>query len=150
MPRKGEFYIGVILFLVSVGVMLESLRYRVGTAYEPQPGLFTFAAGLLLMGLSLTLIFKAGRGEPPKAQVLGNLRRPAQLILGLVVYISISSYTGYLLATTILSIIVLRAMEAKRWRVIIVGSLAVAVGSYIIFKLLLGLPLPRGTIFGLR
>jgi hypothetical protein len=70
--------------------------------------------------------------------------------LGLVVYISISSYTGYLLATTILSIIVLRAMEAKRWRVIIVGSLAVAVGSYIIFKLLLGLPLPRGTIFGLR
>jgi hypothetical protein len=101
------------------------------------------------MALSSILIFRSGRDEDAKPKSSSNLRRPAQLILGLLIYISISSFVGYIVAATILSIFILLAMETKRWRVILVSSLAVALGSYIVFKLLLGLPLPSGSILRL-
>jgi putative tricarboxylic transport membrane protein len=149
MARKGELFVGLFFLLVGLGVALESLRYQLGTARAPLPGLFPFLAGLLLIGLSATLLFKATRGEATEGRVLGNLRRPAQLIAGLAIYILIAPLLGYVMATTILSMIILRAMETKSWRVIVLTSLAIAIGTFVIFKPLLGIPLPGGSIFGL-
>jgi hypothetical protein len=149
MAKKNDAILGSFFLFIGIGVTLESLRYHLGTARQPLPGLLPFLAGLILVGLSAMLIFRPGKDEDAKSPSLSNLRRPAQLILGLVIYISISSFVGYILATTILSIFILLAMETKRWRVIIVSSLAVALGSYIVFKLLLGLPLPGGSILRL-
>ncbi len=149
MARKGDFFVGLFFLVVGLGVALESLRYHLGTARAPLPGLFPFLAGLLLIGLAATLIFKATRGEESPGPVLGNLWRPAQLIAGLVIYISIGTLLGYVLATTILSMIILRAMDTKSWRVIVATSLAIAIGTFVLFKPLLGIPLPGGSIFGL-
>ncbi len=149
MAKKNDAILGSFFLLIGIGVALESLGYHLGTARQPLPGLLPFLAGLLLVALSAMLIFRSRRDEGAKPQSLGNLRRPARLILGLVIYISISSFLGYILATTILSMFILLAMEAKSWRVIIGSSLGVALGSYIVFKLLLGLPLPSGSILRL-
>jgi hypothetical protein len=149
MARKGDFYIGIFFLVVGSGVALESLRYHLGTARAPLPGLFPFLAGLLLIGLAAALIFQATRGQATQERVLGDLWRPAQLILGLWIYIAIGPLLGYVLATTLLSMIILRAMETKSWRVIVITSLAIAIGTFILFKPLLGIPLPGGSIFGL-
>jgi putative tricarboxylic transport membrane protein len=150
MAQKGNFFIGLFFLFVGLGVALESLRYHLGTARAPLPGLFPFLAGLLLIGLAATLIFKAITGERTQGPVLGNLSRPAQLVLGLVIYIPIGNLLGYVLATTLLSMIILRAMETKSWRVIVITSLAIAIGTFILFKPLLGIPLPGGSLFGLE
>jgi len=149
MAKKNDVILGSFFLVSGIGVALESLRYQLGTARHPLPGLLPFLAGLLLAGLSATLIFRSGRDEDDKPQSAGHLRRPAQLILGLIIYISMSSFFGYILSATILSIFILLAMEAKNWGVIIGSSLAVAIASYIVFKLLLGLPLPSGSILRL-
>ena len=70
-------------------------------------------------------------------------------MLGLGLYILLSGLFGYMIATTILSIMILRAMDTKSWRVVILSSIGVAVASYILFKILLGLPLPSGSIISL-
>ena len=146
MFKKGDFIVGLCLLAVGIGVMLESWRYHLGPAKEPLPGLFPFGAGAMLAILAAVLLIKGIKGGPPPARSRGNLWRPAQFVLGLGVYMVLCTLFGYISAATVFSVIVLRAMETKGWRVIILSSVAVAVGSYLLFKPLLGLPLPSGSL----
>lgn len=109
MAKKGETIAGTVILLAGAGVALESLRYHIGTARQPLPGLFPFLAGLLLVFLSGILIIRAGRSAADGKESLGNLRRPGKLVLGLALYILLSSLVGYMIAATILSIMILRS-----------------------------------------
>ncbi len=53
---------------------------------------------------------------------------------------------GFLLTTFLLMISLLRAIEAQKWRKVVVVALATALISYAIFSWLLGVPLPAGLL----
>jgi putative tricarboxylic transport membrane protein len=53
---------------------------------------------------------------------------------------------GFLLATFLLMVILLRSIEAQNWRKVIAVALATAVISYGLFAWLLGVPLPAGIL----
>jgi putative tricarboxylic transport membrane protein len=66
--------------------------------------------------------------------------------MGLVIYVLIFDIAGYILATVILSVIVLRVLEPKTRWIFAVVSLILAIGSYLLFDRLLGVLLPGGIL----
>lgn len=146
MRKLGDIFTSIFFICVGIGFMIGAIGLRVGKPTEPQPGFFPFLGGIVLVLLSGILLFQAwhrGRGEP---QALGKLWGPATVILGLIAYVATLDSVGYLITTTILSAIVLRVLETKSLWVLIVTSLILAIGSYIIFDRLLGVPLPSGIL----
>ena len=137
---------GLIFVLIGVGVIIGALKLRVGSATEPQPGFFPFVGGVLLLILSSILFVQGLRGRSLGTKAFGELRRPAILIVAMVVYVVILDGVGYVIATIMLSAIVLRILETKSWWVIVVASLVLSVGSYILFDRLLGVTLPNGIL----
>ena len=53
---------------------------------------------------------------------------------------------GFLLATFILMVLLLRAIDAPRWSKVIIVSLVTSLLSYGLFAWLLGVPLPAGVL----
>ena len=146
MRKLGDVLAGLLLVLIGAGVIIGALKLHVGSATEPQPGFFPFVGGVLLILLSSVLLMKGFRGTSIGTKAFGELRRPIILIVGMVVYVIIFDWVGYVIATIILSAIVLRILETKSWWVLTVVSLVLSVGSYILFDRLLGVTLPPGIL----
>jgi putative tricarboxylic transport membrane protein len=146
MRNLGDIFASIFFICIGIGFMIGALGLGLGKPTEPQPGFLPFLGGIVLVLLSGILLFQArhkGRGEP---QALGKLRAPAIVILGLIAYVATLDSLGYVITTAILSAIVLRVLETKSLWVLTVTSLILAIGSYLLFDQLLGVPLPSGIL----
>jgi putative tricarboxylic transport membrane protein len=74
--------------------------------------------------------------------------RPVILIAGLFVYAVVLDVVGYVVATTVLSVVVLRVLDTKTWWKLLVISLALSLGTYLLFDRLLDVSLPEGVLGG--
>ena len=63
-------------------------------------------------------------------------------MIGLLAYVLLFDPAGYIIATIVLSVIVLRILDTKSWWVIGGVSLLLAFGTFFLFDRLLGMPLP--------
>lgn len=149
MRKLGDVLASLFFTFLGIGVTIAAIKLRMGTATEPQPGFFPFLGGVALTIFSVILFVQAWRGRGIETQILGSFFRPAILILGLIVYIFILDLVGYIIATTILSAIVLQIMDTKPWWVLAAVSLVLSIGSYILFDWLLGVTLPKGMLIAL-
>jgi putative tricarboxylic transport membrane protein len=139
-----------LLIFVGVGVMFESIRLQIGTPLRPQPGLFPLLGGLLLVGLSLFVLTqrwlrRSTSSQEPRA-VTGELRRPLILIASLGVYAAILGTLGFVLPTFILTGLILRVLGVKSWKILCLASLALSLGTYVLFGRILGIDLPEGAL----
>lgn len=75
--------------------------------------------------------------------------RPASLMAGMAIYSVILDFVGYVVATIILSVIILRISETKKWWKIIAVSFAASLGSYVLFDRILGVTLSPGLLRGI-
>jgi putative tricarboxylic transport membrane protein len=144
--KWGDVFVSLSLIGLGVGVAIRAAGLHVGTAIDPQPGFFPFFGGAILTILSVILLLMAWTGNSVGIQAFGSIGRPAVIILGLIVYVVIFDWVGYVIATTILSAIMLWASDTKRWRVIVLVSLTVAIATHILFDRVLSVPLPNGIL----
>ena len=142
---KGLF---VALFLVILGISftIRAITLGVGTIKGPQCGFFPFFSGLTFSILSSILLIQEWRGQSIEEQSFGKLGRPFILIIGMVIYTLILGFLGYTISTTLLAATLLWGLEWRDWRTLLVTSLAIAAGSYIVFDRLLGVELPSGIV----
>jgi len=147
MGNRSDIIGSVLLILVGIGVVVESIRLKVGTPLMPQPGFFPFLGGLLLIGLSIVLLVQGwlGRSEQ-KQEAFGELRRPVILIVSMSVYTAILDPVGYVLPTIAIAVLILRVLGVTSWKVLILASVGLSVGTYILFGRLLGIDLPAGVL----
>ena len=139
--------IGSIFFMfVGIGVTIGAIGLHVGKATEPQPGFFPFLGGITLSVLSGILLLRTWRGRNTGTRAFGKLWGPCILFLVLIFYVATLETLGYLICTAILSAVILRVMETRSLKVLILTSILVAVGSYILFHRLLDVPLPLGIL----
>jgi putative tricarboxylic transport membrane protein len=144
MRKVGDILVAIFFLFFAMVFTIGGIRLRLGTPTEPQPGFFPFLDGMTLIVLAGILFVQGWQGKSSGTQAFGKLWGPLILIVGLVAYVAALEITGYIIATTILSAIVLRILEAKSFWVLSVISLSLGVGSYFIFAWLLGVPLPAG------
>jgi putative tricarboxylic transport membrane protein len=150
MWNRGDIISSFLLILIGIGVVIGAIRLHVGTPLMPQPGFFPFLGGFLLTGLSLVLLVKSclSRGKAPQHSrgTFGEWRRPMILVLGMSVYTAVMEMLGYVLPTFALSAVILRVLGVTSWKLLILVSFGLSVGTYVLFGRILGIDLPAGVL----
>jgi putative tricarboxylic transport membrane protein len=146
MRNRGDIIGGVLLILLGIGVLAEAFRLGVGTLLIPQPGFFPFLGGFLLITLSIVLLAQGLLGRGKNAQAFGEMRRPAILVAIMAVYVGVLDPLGYVLSTIVIAAVILRVLGVTSWKVVSLASLALAVGTYVLFARILGIELPSGVL----
>ena len=149
MKKRGDIVAGFFGSFIGVAVMIGANRLRLGTPSEPQPGFFPFAAGGVLIVLCVVLLLQAFSGRGQGSESFGELWRPAILGISLLVYSVVLESLGYIIATIILSVVVLRILDTKTWLKLAGISLVLSLGTYFLFDRLLDVSLPSGILTGL-
>ena len=131
-------------------ILFESRKLAFGNLRVPQTGFFPRALGILLVLLALGELLRALRHSEAvlsmeKIAGEGWIRIGATLatMLG---FALVLEWLGFLLATFLLMVLLLRAIEAPRWPKVFVVALVTALLSYGLFAYLLGVPLPAGIL----
>ena len=146
MRKPGDVIGGLLLLFIGGWAIVGGMKLHLGTVSEPQPGFFPFWGGVVLAGLSGILLFQALSGRSKGAQAFGAIWRPVIMIVGLIVYVAVLETLGYIIATIVLSVILLRVLGTRRWWVLAVAGLIIAFGSYILFARFLNVTLPGGIL----
>jgi len=136
----------LFLFLIGLGAAIGAIHLKVGSPTEPQPGFFPFLGGLSLIVFSTIIFLKGRTGQSQKKVVFGDVGRPALLLVVMVVLVGVLDCLGYVIGTFIASGLILRILNVKSWRVLLLTSLCLSIGTYILFDKLLGIELPVGIL----
>lgn len=146
MKNLGDGIAGILLTLVGFGVILRSLQLEIGRPTEPKPGFIPFLSGVLLTVLSLVLLLRAFRKNDSQIWRFGDLRRPLALVSVAILYILLFDLAGYPISTFILSAMVLRILDVKSGRILLISSAIISIGSYVLLDRIMGVELPSGVI----
>jgi putative tricarboxylic transport membrane protein len=137
----------LVCSLLGVGVCIEAGRLGFGSVFAPEPGFFPWIGGLMMVGLSACLFFQALRSRAAPPPSASEWLRPALLLAALALYVTLLEPLGYPLTTTGLCVVALRILRTRRWSVTVGVSLALALGTFILFTRGLGVELPAGSLF---
>ncbi len=143
--------LSLVATLVGLLYTAEALRYARGTAAQPGPGVYPLLVGALWLagsvstGLEAMLMDPGVRVEWPVGTARWRIVAIMAAVLG---YAGLLPYLGHPVAATLVALVVLQVMGARDWRLKLGQALLLGLGSYYLFALVLGVPLPLG--FGLR
>lgn len=146
MKNRSDALGSLFLFLLGLGAVIGAIRLNVGSPTEPQPGFFPFLGGLSLIVFSTIIFFKGWIGQGQKKVAFGEIGRPALLLVVMIALVAVLDSVGYVIGTFIASVLILRILNAKSWRTLLLTSLCLSIGTYILFDKLLGIDLPVGIL----
>ena len=140
------------LFWLGTGLLIcmGAVRLSLGTPRNPGPGFVPFLAGAILTVLALIVYLQSRRASSPAKETTPlwtDRKKGLKMVLtvnALLAYAVGMEYLGFLVSTIFFIGFLLRAIEPKRWSVVILASLLTAVLSYCIFELWLQSQLPKG------
>ncbi len=147
---RSDIAVAAILLALAGYIFLTASALPFGTARVPQTAFFPMALAVLLAILSLVLLAQAlaGTKAPFDADKIGSAGwfRIVATLATLVGFALVLERLGFLLATFLLMICLLRAIEAQSWGKVIAVALATSLITYGLFAWLLGVPLPAGVL----
>ena len=146
MKNRSDAVGSLFLFLLGIGAVFGAIRLKVGSPTEPQPGFFPFLGGISLIVLSSIIFFKGWVGQSQKKVVFGEIGRPALLLVVLIALVAVLDSVGYVIGTLLASGLILRILNVKSWWTLILTSLCLSIGTYVLFDKLLGIDLPVGIL----
>lgn len=145
-----------LAFLVLSGLYLAtSLTFPLGTGARPGAGFFPAAVGLYLCAIGVAVLVAAWRQRGPasgavRGQVVGAdaRARVASTMAALVGFCLALGWIGYPAAAFLFVAVVLKRVGPGGWIGVLATALVASAASYYLFAVLLGVPLPRGTLLG--
>ena len=139
------------LFCLGLGLVFMGggVRMGLGPLNAPGPGFFPAVIGGVLSSLSAALFVTAARrqGPPEKKNFWkqeGSWAKILPSLLSLVFYLAFLDFLGYLLTTSLFIFFLLKFVGKKGWGPSILMALIVSASSYALFRMGLGVLLPRG------
>jgi len=146
--KKEAIVTSILFLLLALGAFIESMKLPFGRISAPAAGFFPTILAVLLALTSLFIFVDALRGSHDGVPLREPLKwKKILLTLGsLLVFGLVFERLGYLLATFLFILFLLRAVERQSWGLALSVALSASLVSYIIFGLLLGTPLPAGLL----
>ena len=131
-------------------ILFESTKLRIGSFRVPQTGFFPRVLGILLVLLTVGELVRALR-QRETATPAGKIASEGWFRIGatlttMLCFALLLERLGFLLATFLLMVLLLRAIEAPRWPKVLIVALVTSLLSYGLFAWLLGVPLPAGIL----
>lgn len=150
--ERYDRIISLIWIALGAGQCLESWLLGLGSVAEPGTGFMPFVVGLILIALSTLLLVEStlkGMNTPatrvsPWAEI--QWKRIIYVIILLLVYSLLLPKLGYLIATFLLMVFLLRSMEPLSWPAAVTVGVLTSVVSYLIFNVWLQVSFPRGIL----
>ena len=160
---RSDRWLGPLLSALSLGWLLLAYLYIPASNVpgEPGPRAFPNVLGytLLLLGLVMTVSGFSGRREaaPARAEAEAGkdtaaspLKHELRIVLGtfglLVLYAFLMEKTGFLVSTPIALVLGMAGiLRMRRWRFIAAMSIGTTLVCWVVFSLLLRVPLPHGS-----
>jgi putative tricarboxylic transport membrane protein len=152
MLRDRDVNSSLLWTLMGILFCIGGLHYGIRRAGIPGPGFLPFVTGLILVALSLMLLasrfLKRGDTVGPVGDPMPGgqaLRRILTVLGALFLYVLILEPLGFLV-TTFLFMVVLLRLEPRKWMFILLLSGGATVFFFVLFKMLLRVPLPPGVL----
>ena len=146
-----DIFSGLFLLAFAVFVAIESCRLGLGEWNNPGAGHFSLGAAILLGVVSLSVFVKGLRKRSGKKEVASDAeplksKNVVFVLGGMIVYALLFDKAGFLLSTFLMITFFLKAVFPQRWLVTVSTAFCCAVGSYLLFNVLLGAELPKGVL----
>ena len=147
--RRALLGMDVAALLLGVLYLWVAFGYDRGTLDQPGPGFYPQFVGTLLVIASIcsmvTHLLRPAQRKLvlPKGRDLG---RVLSVMAGTVAYVILLNYAGHLLSSILVVFIVLHTMGMTSWPMKIGLTIAIALGSYYLFDVVLKVSLPRGIL----
>ncbi len=136
---------------VGIGICYGGVDLELGTLHDPGSGFMFFWVGLIMIGLSLSILI----GAMKRTAVAGELKslwteirwkKIVSVLVALFLYAYAFSSLGFIIATILLLIFLFKAVEPQRWSWAVLGAIISTLAAYGVFRLWLGSQLPRGLL----
>lgn len=144
------------IFWIALGITISiwSATFPFGGLEDVGPGFFPLATGLILTVLGTILFFQSKRrkegASPTPSKSLIHHRAAVMRVLFCLVGMSVSAAIfetlGFVLTMFLMILFMMRTIEPQKWRVALFYSLVSAVGSFVLFNVLLKTSLPHGIL----
>ncbi len=152
--RNPDQWSSLFWFLAGLGITLGSLKYGFGNLQAPGAGFITFFAGAVLSLLSVALFLSSLKSERVRKGV-GVLWEGLEVgkviyvLFLLVAYTLILKHLGFLISTFGLLCLLFRVKATYHLMKVILMSLLITSGAYLLFQVWLKVQLPRGILEGI-
>lgn len=145
----GEKVVNGFLLLLSLFYTVNARQYSFGRPTAPKTGFLPQLVGYCAVAVSAYLFIQSlrGKGDAGNVKLNCDSRRLVGLIGAMAGYILVFKSAGYLFSTVVLLFIVMKIGRVKGWKVPAAVSVITSFGFYLIFKVLLSVPLPAGLLF---
>lgn len=146
---QKDFWSGLMFVVVGLGFAWGATFYSFGTSARPGPGYFPLGLGLILAGLGALTLFEALTIETEDGEPIGGFAwKPLVTILVAVTLFGfLLPRLGMALTIPILVLISSLAGDEFHWRGVVINSVLLAVGSWLIFIVGLKLVIPLWPTF---
>jgi putative tricarboxylic transport membrane protein len=135
---------------IGLGVCYGGYNLEIGTLQDPGSGFLFFWLGIIMMGLSLSILIGAMKERAVPGELKRVLwteirwRKIVSVLIALFLYAYVFSFLGFILSTFLMLTFLFKAVEPQRWSWAILGAIISTLTAYGIFQLWLGSQLPKG------
>ena len=149
--KKEDIISSLFWMVTGAGVCYGGSDLELGTLRDPGSGFMFFWVGVIMMGLSLSILIRAMGGKTKAGEVKLiwseiQWKKIVCVILALFLYAYAFQTLGFIVCTTLLLVFLFKAIEPQRWSVAILGAVLSPLSAYLVFQLWLGSQLPKGLL----
>jgi hypothetical protein len=149
--NKAEAAAGAVVLAIGAAMLFESMKFAYVVEGVPGPGFLPrwIAIGIVGTGLLLTvkgICLRPGAQEAIPWPDAGGWARVALMLGGLAVSLLLLNWLGFVLTTMLFMTVVIFGLGVRSWRILAMIPILAAAGLYILFAVLLSVPLPKGIL----
>ncbi len=146
--KKWERIAAIVLILVGIGAALGALEIGFGSFRSPGPGFLPFWLAVTLSTISIIyLITNLGSDATVKLWPGKIWFRPLVAILVMFGYSFFLKWFGFCTATFALFVTWMTVVAKEKWSTVALVSILTTGITYLLFEVLLKVPLPKGILF---
>ncbi len=147
--RDSDVIAGSLLAALGVYIIVQARQWEYVGFDGPGPGFFPLWYGLAITILSLALVvarvFKLRHAATGAVDWSGAGRALGTWAL-FALSVALMPWLGFVISFALLTLILVRVQFARGWRTALLTAAGLSVGFYILFPLLLDVPLPAGRL----
>jgi hypothetical protein len=145
---QKDFWSGVMFVVIGISFAWGATHYTFGSSAKPGPGYFPFGLGILLALLGALVLFKALTIETEGGDPVGDIAwRPLFLITGAVLLSALLPKLGMVATLPLVITVAALAGDEFRWRDVLLMSVLLTAGCWLVFVKGLSLTIPLWPTF---